>query len=51
MKEVIGFLLTVIWLVGIVIAKGFWSTLFSVVFPVWSWYLVAEKSLQIFGVV
>lgn len=30
------------WLIGIVVAKGFWSTLFSVVFAPYGWYLTVE---------
>ena len=33
----------VIWLMGIVLAKGFWSTLVAIFFPIWAWYLVAEQ--------
>jgi hypothetical protein len=33
----------IIWIFGIVIAKGFWSTFFAVIFPFWSFYLVAEE--------
>jgi len=32
-----------IWIIGIVIAKGFWSTFFAVIFPLWDLYLVLEK--------
>jgi hypothetical protein len=38
----------VIWIMGIVIAKGFWSTFFAVIFPLWSWYLVAERIVEKF---
>lgn len=30
------------WLIGIVLAKGFWSTLFACIFPPWAWYLCVE---------
>jgi hypothetical protein len=30
------------WLVGIVLAKGFWSTLFAVLIPLWGIYLTIE---------
>lgn len=33
----------VLWIIGIFIAKGFWSTFFAVVMPLWSFYLVAES--------
>jgi len=37
-----------LWLSGIVIAKGFWSTLFAVIMPLYAWYLVAERMVQRF---
>lgn len=37
------------WIAGIVLAKGFWSTFFAVFFWPWGWYLVAEKILQLNG--
>lgn len=34
------------WIAGVVIAKGFWSTTFTIfVFP-YAWYLVVEKYLM-----
>jgi len=39
------------WISGIVIANGFWSTLFAVLVPFWSWYLVAEALLIRFGII
>lgn len=30
------------WALGIVVAKGFWSTLFAYVFPPWAGYLAIE---------
>jgi hypothetical protein len=38
----------VLWLIGIILAKGFWSTFFAVIFPLWSWYLVAERVVEKF---
>jgi hypothetical protein len=38
-----------LWVVGWVLAEGFWPTLFSVVFPPWGWYLLAERVLWQFG--
>lgn len=43
MRDVI---LICVWLFGIVLAKGFWSTFFAVVFPLWAWYLVAELIVE-----
>lgn len=33
----------IVWIAGVVIAKGFWSTVFCIFFFPWSWYLVIEK--------
>ena len=45
MKTLINFILAVMWICGIVIVKGFWSTLFAVIIPPYSWYLVVEHFL------
>lgn len=37
-----------VWLAGAVIAKGFWSTFFALIFPLWAWYLVAERIVERF---
>ena len=31
------------WLIGIVLAQGFWQTLFTIFIPPYSWYLFIEK--------
>lgn len=50
MKELVVLLVWVIWVVGMVLAKGFWSTFFAVITcGFWSAYLVAEKLMQIAG--
>lgn len=43
------FVMVVPWILGIVLAKGFWSTFFAFILPFWAWYLVAEKYLQTIG--
>ena len=43
MKTIGSVVMLFAWLAGIVIAQGFWSTFFAVVFPFWSYYLVAER--------
>ena len=43
MKTVGSVLLLFSWLAGIVIAQGFWSTFFAIIFPFWSYYLVVER--------
>jgi hypothetical protein len=47
--NVIALLIMVVpWLMGIVLAKGFWSTLFAI-FPPYAWYLVVERFMQLNG--
>ena len=45
-----AFFATCIYITGIILAQGFWSTLFAVIIPFYAWYLVlariAEKFLQ-----
>ncbi len=50
MKYIYSAFAMCVWIAGIVIAKGFWSTLFAVCIPFWAWYLVIEKALYYFGV-
>lgn len=51
MKSIASLLAFVVWVAGIVLAKGFWSTFFAVIFPIWSWYLVVEHFLIHYGVI
>ncbi len=37
------------WLMGIVLAKGFWWTILSIFCPCYSWYLVIEKMMILQG--
>ena len=46
----VPFITIPMWVAGIVIAQGFWSTLFAVIMPLWAWYLTVEKLLMHFGV-
>jgi hypothetical protein len=50
MKEIINIFIFIGWVAGIVLAKGFWSTIFSIFIPFWAWYLVIEKIMQILKV-
>lgn len=34
------------WFIGIVLAKGWGSTILSVIFPPWAWYLVVEWAVH-----
>ena len=37
------------WLMGVVLAKGIWSTFFSIVFPPYAWYLATEYLMSTTG--
>lgn len=38
-----------VWVAGLVVAHGFWSTFFALIFPPWSLYLVAEQIMHVMG--
>lgn len=42
---------TIAWIAGIVIAQGFTSTFFAVIFLPYAWYLVVERLLQVYGLI
>lgn len=44
-------ILLAMWLVGTVIASGFWATFFAITFFPFAWYLAMERFLQIWGVI
>lgn len=48
MKYLYMMVLIIAWISGIVIAKGFFSTLVAMIFPVWSYYLTIELLLTKF---
>jgi len=39
-------LAAIIWIVGIIVAKGFWSTFFAVIIPIYAWYLAISAFLM-----
>ena len=41
--------LFVAWMMGVVMAKGFWLTTLSIFFPFYAWYLVVEELMTIIG--
>lgn len=41
--------LLLVWIAGIVLAHGFWSTLFAVFMPLWALYLVVERLMMALG--
>lgn len=45
-----GLFFFAVWIAGLVIAKGFWSTLFAII-PFYGWYLVVEKLLIHFQII
>lgn len=53
MKNIIELVAAVVaiipWLVGVVISKGMWSTLFAICIPLYAWYLAVEKIMQLKG--
>ena len=54
MSQAVGFVATVVagtmWLAGIVLAHGFWSTVAAIWFPPYAWYLVVERAMALAGV-
>ena len=38
-----------LWVLGMVLAKGFWSTAAAFLFPPWGWYLIPEACLKYIG--
>lgn len=48
MYYLVRLVLLAAWMIGIVIAKGFWSTFFAVIFPFWAYYLVAERMVEMY---
>ena len=49
MNGIASLILIVSWVVGIVLAKGFWSTTFAILIVPYAWYLVVEKIMIING--
>ena len=43
MKELLIAAIIIAWVYGLVLAKGFISTFFALVCPLWAFYLVVEK--------
>jgi len=48
MNSLVSLILFIAWLTGIVLAKGFWSTFFAVIFPLWSYYLVVKHLVELY---
>lgn len=48
-ETISALLIGVSWIAGMVLAKGFWSTLAAVCVPPYAWYLVIERGLVMMG--
>ena len=48
MNPVGSALVFMMWLAGIFLAKGFWSTFFAVIIPPWGLYLLVERLVERF---
>ena len=51
MRSVAQLIAVLFWIAGMVIAKGFWSTFFAVLVPLWSYIVVVREFLRFYGVV
>lgn len=50
LTEMIGSAIVVVsWIAGVVLARGFWSTVSAVFFPPYAWYLLVERFMEAFG--
>jgi hypothetical protein len=46
MKDIVQFIFVCMWVAGVVIAEGFWSTFCAIIIPFWSFYLVIERIME-----
>jgi len=46
MRDLITLIAALMWVAGVVLAKGFWMTAFTVCIPFYAWYLVVERAMQ-----
>jgi len=52
MREIMVFIYSIIWITGIVLAHGFYSTLAAIfTFGIWSTYLVIELIFIRYGII
>ena len=42
MKGIAGLITLPLWIIGVIITKGFWSTFFAIIIPFWAWYCAGE---------
>ena len=54
MSQAVGFVATIVavtlWLAGVVLAQGLWSTVAAIWFPPYAWYLVVERAMVMAGI-
>jgi hypothetical protein len=51
-KEImIRLILIVVWIFGVILAKGAMSTFFAFIMPFWGWYLAVEFTAKHFGLI
>lgn len=50
-SSIVDLVVVAAWIAGIVIAKGFWSTLAAIAIPPWALYLVIELAMTRAGVI
>jgi len=43
LRNIFIVIISITWIAGIVLAKGFWLTLLSICMPFYAWYLIIEK--------
>ena len=48
MRDLFNFILFVMYIHGIVLAQGFWSTLIAIAIPFWAFYLSVEHLLVLY---
>lgn len=48
-KTSISAIAAFMWVSGIILAKGFWMTLFAVFVPLYGWFKIVTLLLQHFG--
>lgn len=51
LDSIISLLILISWVVGVVIAKGYWSIFFAVCFPPYAIYLDVEHYLTMFNLI
>ncbi len=48
MNAIVKLILIVGWVIGVVLAKGFWWTVLAIYLPLYAWYLTVEHFMVLF---